>query len=538
MTLRPPSPGEEAGSRSTRTTLLLIAVLAAAAALRLHGLGGQSFWIDEVFSIRDAREPLHEILVNGWFLWSGTEVQHTTPLYFLLLHAVLQFTSAEFWTRLPSVVVSVADVGVLYLLGRELFDRRVGLTAAGLLALSPLHVWYAQDVRWYAALSLLVTLSYLAFVYAWRGGGGRRWAAYAASAVASVYTSILAWTALAAQGLSSLWLGTGRSGVRWRRLGAFSLALAATAVLAYPNLLSAVPFLGAGEAPTVGTPRPFLPESLPYTFFAFVAGYSLGPTLAELHSLPSARWIVTNHPEVLLYAALFVPLFLLGLRKAWEHRFARAVLLPAAVGIPLLVLLSSAVSGTTYNVRYAVFALPAFTLVLGLGLGETAERFSPGAAWAAGAAAAVLFALSLSNHYWDTRYHKADVREAVQTVGASERAEAPVFVAGQVTAAAEFYVRRADLPGRVETVVACDADRNVVRTDRSDYRDDRPDALWLLAGRDWDGETARCLRELTSTHEIREAWSPPGVELFLLKRPEGESGDGAGGRSGTSAGEE
>ncbi len=46
--------------------------------------------------------------------------------------------------RLLSALIDTATVGLAYLLGRDLFDRRVGFVAATLLAFTPLHIQYAH----------------------------------------------------------------------------------------------------------------------------------------------------------------------------------------------------------------------------------------------------------------------------------------------------------------------------------------------------------------------------------------------------------
>ena len=103
-------------------------------------------------------------------------------LYYFLLHGWLLFGGSEFFVRSFSVLFAVASVPAIYLLGRQLFDSRVGLIAAALLAVNAYLVQYSQDARSYSLMVLLGLLSSL----------------YSRSAVASRPAAIVRLTFLAA----------------------------------------------------------------------------------------------------------------------------------------------------------------------------------------------------------------------------------------------------------------------------------------------------------------------------------------------------
>jgi len=127
---------------------------ALAAALRLYKLGEWSFWIDEAITYFRARD-LAELPV----------LRRSVSL--VLTHLALQnLGGAEWVARLPSVVAGVITVPVLYWIGRRLFGLQVGLIGAGLLALSPWHLYWSQSARFYTFLLLFHTL---ALFYFYRG---------------------------------------------------------------------------------------------------------------------------------------------------------------------------------------------------------------------------------------------------------------------------------------------------------------------------------------------------------------------------------
>jgi hypothetical protein len=133
----------------------LAAVLVLAAIDFFWQLGSSNYFIDEIFSVVHAQGSLGAVL---------THVSHTelTPwTYFLALHGWLDLTGsqAEWVTRLPSAVAGVALIAAVYWVAGFFLGRRGALASAGLCALSPLLLQYAQQTRVYVFLALACTLA-------------------------------------------------------------------------------------------------------------------------------------------------------------------------------------------------------------------------------------------------------------------------------------------------------------------------------------------------------------------------------------------
>lgn len=151
----------------------LSAVLAAAAFVRLPMfvtniggfLTGKILWYDEAYSAYFAGRGLAEAIRLAGY--------DTTPgLYVVLLH----FWRSFFGDGTPalaslSLLLSLAAVPLVYVLAKEFFGRRAGLLAAIFLALNPLHVKFATEVRTY---NLLFCLSVLSLIFLRRFLSGRR----------------------------------------------------------------------------------------------------------------------------------------------------------------------------------------------------------------------------------------------------------------------------------------------------------------------------------------------------------------------------
>jgi 4-amino-4-deoxy-L-arabinose transferase-like glycosyltransferase len=131
--------------------LALITLLAAA--LRFYRLGEWSFWIDELYSIRRA-------LTQTEF---AEAVARWPPVTTLLIGATLRLLGVTEWSaRLVPAVIGILTIPILYLPIRRVWNVRVALIASLLVALSPWHLFWSQNARYYTALMLLCALASLA----------------------------------------------------------------------------------------------------------------------------------------------------------------------------------------------------------------------------------------------------------------------------------------------------------------------------------------------------------------------------------------
>ena len=216
-----PPPGDRRAIAGVPDWLAVGCVIAVAIAVRLACDRG--IWLDEATTIDQAQMPFGQMLD----VLRATDVH--PPLYFALMWVIAHVAgTSEIVMRAPSLVAGTALVGVLYLLGRELYDRRAGLLAAALGSVAPFVVWYSQEARMYALFMLLAALATLAQVLILRRGGRRYWLMYAATAASLLWTQyfgvlfvgvqqigflLAAWSlrrrGLPARGFVGAWLSTG-----------------------------------------------------------------------------------------------------------------------------------------------------------------------------------------------------------------------------------------------------------------------------------------------------------------------------------------
>ena len=124
-------------------------MLGLALGLRLLGLQRNELSFDEAFSALVASASPTEILAE-------LNNDSSPPLYYLLLYLWRAVEgSGPAALRGLSVLCGVTAVFLAYRLGRRLWGADVAWLGALLLAVSPLHIYYSQQVRPYALFVLL-----------------------------------------------------------------------------------------------------------------------------------------------------------------------------------------------------------------------------------------------------------------------------------------------------------------------------------------------------------------------------------------------
>lgn len=150
--------------------------------LRVQQLSFQPLWGDEGWSFYFTMQPVSQLLAL-------TAVDIHPPLYYLLLKGWLGVTgSGPETARLFSVAAGTLLIPLLGVLGRRLFEPRVGAAAAAVAALMPLAVYYSQEVRMYGLVTLLAAGSVYLFCRAETGAGLKWRLGYVVATAAALYT--------------------------------------------------------------------------------------------------------------------------------------------------------------------------------------------------------------------------------------------------------------------------------------------------------------------------------------------------------------
>jgi mannosyltransferase len=315
---------------------LLVLITALAAVLRFHSLAAKSFWFDEGVSVAIARLDWYNF---ARILWRR---EANMSLYYFLLHFWLYFGGSEFFVRALSVLFAVASVPVISLLGRRLFDSRVGLVAAALLAVNAYHVQYSQDARSYSLMVFLCLLSSLYFLQSLSEPSRGNRIAYLLSSTLAVYAQFFSLLLVIAQWVSLKMLDRAQVSQQskrdWRWI----------AILVSPPII----FIATtGTGPLRWVQRPGLKE--------------LWISAAHLTG-NGGTWLILAY--VVACAAACMPVWCTrALRRVywedWRYRFLLSWLL-----LPFLLTFAVSLIKPLFVPRYFIFCLPALLLLVACGI--------------------------------------------------------------------------------------------------------------------------------------------------------------------------
>ncbi|MGQ0519524.1 MAG: glycosyltransferase family 39 protein [Actinomycetota bacterium] len=328
-------PAEEATDGPRRLGWILASVTVAAVAVRLAST--RDFWIDEATSARAVDRSLSTMLEAV----RGSDPH--PPLHLVLTWLAHQaFGEGTLAVRMPSVVAGTLLVPLLYLVGKELYDRRVGIVAAALAAFAPALVWFSTEARPPVLAAFLAALSLLAMVRALRRGRASDWVLFGLAGAALIWSHQLAWVHVAVlHAAAGLLVWRGEKTARRRCMTGWA---GATTVVVLAGVALAAYRSGIG-------PPPALPPFEYATRAAPGEGTSLFPVIGS-----GVSALIGLHPpdvtsRLLALWPLGILLSLLGLGRA---RSERGVLLVALSAAPFVALFAAQVLGIP---RHPAFAL-------------------------------------------------------------------------------------------------------------------------------------------------------------------------------------
>lgn len=136
----------------------LIVILILGISLRFYALTVQSYWVDELFTLfsADPSDTFEETIIRIF-----NDLVHP-PVYNVMLWIWFKiFGFSEYAGRSFSAFIGTLSIIAIYYLGKEIFNKNVGIYAALLTSINYFLIYYSQEARSYSLLFLLAILSYL-----------------------------------------------------------------------------------------------------------------------------------------------------------------------------------------------------------------------------------------------------------------------------------------------------------------------------------------------------------------------------------------
>jgi 4-amino-4-deoxy-L-arabinose transferase-like glycosyltransferase len=219
-------------------------------------------------------------------------IRDQVPFYYWVMRFWSKIGTDALILRLFSVYLGTASVAIVYQIGRRLDGPTTGLLAAFLLAISPFHIWYSQEVRMYALLPALLLLAHFCLLRLLERNRWQLWLLYGLAMTAVLYTHYFA--------LFIVLVHTTFFVLHFRQIHRQTLSWLIT-MLAVGAAFAPWVYLVLAKTDGYGTAVPDWINhiqwiDLPLTFSVFAAGFGLG----------RASWL----------AALVAAIFLMGIGRS------------------------------------------------------------------------------------------------------------------------------------------------------------------------------------------------------------------------------
>jgi len=329
-------------------------------ALRLHNLGANSLWYDELLELDVAQSSF-------WEIGPQLERHAAMPLDYYLLHGWTKLGRQEVWVRFPAVLFGTLAVPVIYALATRFFNRRVGYLAAILLTWASFSVYYSQEVRPYALLLFLTLLGYFGLWQAYQTGRLRYWGlaigGLAGAALAHYFALFL---------LLPIGLFVGYRQLRhlrekefWLQTICFIMGLVVLlAVFALNGRLRHLYNVGGRFSTVVSQPESL---NVPATD---KPNKGLGPPQELAFFTDSVLTpLATTDPILLLVHSAFLLIAVVSLVAAKTRQRRAILLLSGWLFLPIiLIYLFLLQRGTFFAVRYVLYTLPAYLILVAYGI--------------------------------------------------------------------------------------------------------------------------------------------------------------------------
>lgn len=314
-------------------TLLLWLILILGMSLRACNLGSHNLWYDEVISFLDSNQ--NKLARPSFY-----------PQYqlyiFLLQFWTRYFGASELALRSLSMIFGVLSILLIYKLGKLLFDKKVGLASAFILAISPLHIWYSQEARAYSMSVFLSMLMVFFFFLAAKNNKPRLWALFVVSSIVGIYTNYFCFYILITAGITLI-------------LNKYWSPLRSWIISSCFILVAFLPIAGTFIKRVITVKnnfwlsKPDLSEVV-RTFDHFNAGYS-----------------ATAHVYFLAFI-IFYLLFFSGIFRWWKEKKQVLVSLCGFIFIPIIVTFIISQAFPIYLNRQLMLFSPFYYIIIAAGL--------------------------------------------------------------------------------------------------------------------------------------------------------------------------
>jgi len=368
--------------------ILLVLILLLGSFLRIYGLGNESFWLDEMDTVRSVEFSVSQIIEKTYanatlypqFWGKGAG---TLPLYYILTNYWTKIVDiSEFKLRLFSALFGILSIYLVFLVGKLILNQEIGLIASFMLAINHQHIYFSQEVRMYSMLVALTLLSILSLLHALKTNKNIYWGCFVISTVLLLYTHPFSFFILLFQGLFIL--------LYWKKYRMFLKKMIFSGITVFLFYLPWIPALikqlnyGAPIGRIIGAPQ--LSELITQLIAVLTQFNSwISPDLNNRVALRTMNFLdLTNSGWILIISVIGIALLLgfaflcgliciknrkLNIDSLKNHKVVFLLLwFLIPIFIPFLISVISPENAVFSSIRYVLFASPAYYLIASLGI--------------------------------------------------------------------------------------------------------------------------------------------------------------------------
>ncbi len=167
---------------SSRYAQILIILTVIGLFLRFYHLSFNSLWLDEATTLNWSKPGFFEI----WEI--SRNVDFHPPLFHWIEHIMLVFGQSEFVLRTVPALLGFLTIPVFYLIGKEFYDKNVGIISAALLTFSYFGIYYSQEAYSYSLVLFVFSLVILFYLYALRTDNPTWWVIFGVASAIAFWT--------------------------------------------------------------------------------------------------------------------------------------------------------------------------------------------------------------------------------------------------------------------------------------------------------------------------------------------------------------
>lgn len=165
-----------------KENIYLAIILLIGAILRIYKLGSKSFWFDETIEATVITSSFDTVM--GF----SSSLATSPPLSHIIFYFWSYLGTSDFTLRLLSALIGIFSIYLVYILSKNLFNKKVGILTALLISISPFHLFYSQEFRMYSLAIFFILLSTYFLIRLLNTNKNKYFIAYIISVLLSLYT--------------------------------------------------------------------------------------------------------------------------------------------------------------------------------------------------------------------------------------------------------------------------------------------------------------------------------------------------------------